>query len=119
MAAMDIIAIPSVWQEAFPYAALEAMSLGRPILGSCVGGIPELVQDGETGLLFENRNSAQLSTLIQGLSERRSELVRMGETGQTRYQENYTVPHMAARIEKVYQNVLSQASVVPSSRKLA
>lgn len=44
------VAVPSEWYENYPYAILEAFALGRPVLGTRIGGIPELVRDGETGI---------------------------------------------------------------------
>ena len=57
--------LPSVCFETFPTAALEAMGHGIPVVGSNIGGIPEAVLDGKTGLLFEAGNSEQLAEKIQ------------------------------------------------------
>ncbi|BBO92874.1 hypothetical protein DSCOOX_60540 [Desulfosarcina ovata subsp. ovata] len=47
------IVIPSEWYENYPYSALEAMAYGKPVIASKIGGISEIVDDGDTGLLFE------------------------------------------------------------------
>lgn len=52
------VVLPSEWYENGPYSAIEALQLGRPILGAAIGGIPELVRD--NGLLFESGNAADL-----------------------------------------------------------
>jgi glycosyltransferase involved in cell wall biosynthesis len=49
LAAAMFVAVPSEWYENYPYAILEAFALSRPVLGARIGGIPELVRDGETG----------------------------------------------------------------------
>lgn len=56
--------VPSTWYENCPYSVLEAIAIGKPIIGSKIGGIPELVIDGETGLLFDSGDSKKLSELI-------------------------------------------------------
>ncbi|MCL5024010.1 MAG: glycosyltransferase family 4 protein [Nitrospirae bacterium] len=50
-AAMDVFALPSTCDEAFGMVLIEAMSMGKPVVGASVGGIPEIIRDGETGLL--------------------------------------------------------------------
>ena len=47
------VVCPSEWYENLPYAVLEAFAMGKPVVAARIGGLPELVRDGETGLLFE------------------------------------------------------------------
>lgn len=71
--AMDILkgskflVIPSQWYENFPYTVLESFTLGKPVIASRIGGIPELIDNWETGLLFEPGNSEQLSLKVKFL----------------------------------------------------
>lgn len=58
------IVVPSVWYENCPYSILETIAIGKPIIGANIGGIPELVIDGENGLLFESGNVEDLSEKI-------------------------------------------------------
>lgn len=101
MSAMDAIVIPSRWEEAFPYAALEAMSIGKPLLVSRVGGLLEIVQEGKTGLAFDKENVEQLSAAVDALRPLANE---MGEAGRVRHRDQFTVEKMAERIEAVYEN---------------
>ncbi len=55
---------PSVWYENCPISILESISLGTPVIGSTMGGIPELIDDGKTGLLFESENVEDLKNKI-------------------------------------------------------
>ena len=64
IAGAQYAAIPSECYENFPYAALELMAQGKPLIVSDVGGLPELVRDGETGLLFPPGNAAALAERI-------------------------------------------------------
>ena len=59
--------VPSECYENFPYAAIELMARGIPLIASAIGGIPELVHDGETGLLFPPGDPAALAKNISGL----------------------------------------------------
>jgi len=61
--AFDIFVLPSV-KEGFPYAILEAMSAGLPIISAKVGGIPEMIVDGQNGFLIEPKNPQQLAEKI-------------------------------------------------------
>ena len=59
-----MIVVPSEWHENSPISILEAMAYGKPIVASQIGGIPELVREGKTGLLFDPGNVDQLSDKI-------------------------------------------------------
>lgn len=102
MNACHVIAVPSVWEEAFPYSVLEAMSLGKPVVASRVGGLPEIVEDGVTGRLFEKGNVEELAAVLGELRADPQLCSRMGETAKLRHREEYTVERMAERIESVY-----------------
>lgn len=102
MAAMDAVAIPSVWEEAFPYSALEAMSLGKPIVASRIGGLPELVDDGVTGLLVPPGDASSLADACRRLAQDRAWSARMGLAAGARHAREFKVAHMAERIESAY-----------------
>lgn len=102
MAAMDAVVIPSVWEEAFPYSALEAMSAGRPIVASDIGGLPELVEDGRTGLLVPPGDAASLAHACQALAQDANLAESMGLEARERHAREFKVEHMAERIESAY-----------------
>lgn len=70
--------LPSEWYEAFGRTALEAFAAGRPVVGARIGGIPELVRDNETGLLFEPGNAKDLREKILMLASDRALVERLG-----------------------------------------
>jgi len=109
--AMDAVVIPSIWEEAFPYAALEAMSVGRPVIASRVGGMPEIVENGKTGFLFEKGDAAGLAEAASNLAAQPELMKRMGDSARASHRTDYTIERMAERIEAVY------AAVEGSSRK--
>ena len=59
--------IPSEWYENCPYSVIESLMLGTPVLGARIGGIPELIQDGKTGELFQSGNAEELKNKIRNL----------------------------------------------------
>jgi glycosyltransferase involved in cell wall biosynthesis len=101
MAAMDVVAVPSAWEEAFPYAALEALAMGKPVVAAKIGGIPEIVENGVHGLLFEDDRAFEAA--LAELRDAPQRAVSMGAAGRERYEREFTLAAMAERIERVYQ----------------
>lgn len=62
-----MIIIPSIWYENCPYSALETIAIGKPIVGANIGGIPELVVDKKTGLLYQYDDVSELTSKIEEL----------------------------------------------------
>lgn len=67
MAAFDVCVVPSSALEVFPMTALEAMKWGRPIVATRIGGIPEMIRDGLTGILVAPGNSREMAEAIEKL----------------------------------------------------
>lgn len=106
MSAMDVVAIPSLWAEAFSIAVLEAMSLGKPIVASRIGGIPEALVDEESALLLPPGDAKALSLGIERLQSDPGARKRLGTAANRTYRDRFTVPQFAARIEGVYSALL-------------
>ncbi len=79
--AAAVVCQVSRWEEAFGYVIAEAMSCGKPVIATRVGGIPELVQDGQTGCLVERGDSAAMAARILHLLEDAALRGRLGECG--------------------------------------
>jgi glycosyltransferase involved in cell wall biosynthesis len=88
--------------EGFPVSILEAMSFGIPIVTSKVGGIPELVQDGVTGILVEPNRSEVLASAIIELLANPEKANRMGEMGKLRVKKFFTIEKMMQELESHY-----------------
>ncbi len=99
------VIVPSEWYENLPYAILEAFALGKPVLGSRIGGIPELVRDGETGWLFEPRNAVALAERWRGMWQNRAGLKEMGRNARRRAEREYEASQHLARITDIYRSV--------------
>lgn len=59
------VVLPSEWYENAPMSVLESYALGKPVIGAAIGGIPEMIVEGETGWSFESRNVAQLADVLR------------------------------------------------------
>jgi glycosyltransferase involved in cell wall biosynthesis len=97
--------LPSIGPETFGIAALEAMAVGRPVIASRIGGLPDIVIDGETGLLVPPGDCAQLRQAMERLLSDASLLKRMGQAAQQRALE-FRASVIVPRIEQVYQTVM-------------
>lgn len=60
---------PSIWYENCPFSVMESIMYGTPVVGADIGGIPELISDGETGFLFESGNVKELSEAVKKITE--------------------------------------------------
>ena len=105
MAAFDIFLLPSL-HEGFGLVLLEAMSRRVPIIASRVGAIPEVVVDGETGILVEARNVDQLAEAMARLLTDRALRKYMGLLGAARLEEHFSVDKMVERTLAIYQKIL-------------
>ncbi len=107
MAGWDVFVQPSL-DEGFPIATLEAMAAGLPVVASAVGGLLELVQDGETGWLVAAASPGELATRLRELisDERRREA--MGIAGRQRALRDFSIAKMVEQTIAVYDGLLTQ-----------
>lgn len=75
------VVLPSEWYENFPVTVLEAYMAAKPVVASRIGGLPYIVEEGRTGLLFETSNVAELAQRIQRIAGDPGEAGRMGACG--------------------------------------
>ena len=106
MLQMHAIVVPSLWDEAFPYSILEAMAIGRAVVASNCGGIPEVVDDGVTGRLFPKSDASALANILTTLKQDEEGTAKMGKAGRELQQREYTVAKMAERIEAVFRGLV-------------
>lgn len=84
----DVLVLPSIWHENQPVSITEAMACGIPVIASNMGGMPELVEDGLNGYIFEAGNSADLAEKMNRLIANASLTTSLGKNGQARIREN-------------------------------
>jgi glycosyltransferase involved in cell wall biosynthesis len=100
-AALDVAVLPS-WREAQGLSILEAMALSRPVVASDVGGIPEMIEDGVTGLLVEHDNPVELAAAIVRLLRDPVFAERIATAGHDLVHERFCVELMVKAIEQIY-----------------
>jgi len=99
------LVVPSIVPETFGIAALEAMALGKPVVASRIGGLPELVVDGETGRLVPPGDARALATALEELVARPAARAAMGEAAKMRA-ERFTPTEVLPRLERVYGSLI-------------
>lgn len=97
---LDLFLLPSI-EEGLSFAILEAMALGLPVIATNVGGTPELVQNGETGLLVPAKSSSALASAIARLLGDKEYATALGEAGKRRAAQ-FSSRIMAEKIEEIY-----------------
>jgi glycosyltransferase involved in cell wall biosynthesis len=103
----DVFVLPSRW-EGMSNGLLEAMAAGRPIVATTVGGNPELIADGETGLLVPPENPEALAAAILRLVRDPALARRLGEAARRRVVQDYTLEAVVRRMENLYDRLLTR-----------
>ena len=94
--------LSSAKEEGLGIALLEAMAMGRPVIAVPVGGIPEIVKDGETGWLASARTASALAEVIDQAARSTAELERRGQRARVRVLHDFTVHAMRAKYADLY-----------------
>jgi glycosyltransferase involved in cell wall biosynthesis len=97
----DALVLPS-WIEGLPLVVLEAMAHAKPVVATAVGGTPEAVVDGETGLLVSPRDAPALEAALARLLDDAGLRRRLGEAGRDRVERHFHAAAMTARILEIY-----------------
>lgn len=95
----------STHSEGLPLVLLEAMALSRPVVATAVGGIPELVEDGATGILVDHQDGEGLADAILRLIEQPDWARKLGRNGRARVRERFSLRKQATRMLEVYDEV--------------
>ena len=98
--------VPSIVPESFGMVALEAMSWGKAVVASSVGGLPDVVLAGQTGLLVPPGDAEALATTMAELLDDPGLRQRLGEAGRRRLREEFSAHVVVPRIEAVYRRVV-------------
>lgn len=98
------LVIPSVWPENLPTVCIEALAVGRVVIGTDVGGIPELIVDKETGYLVSSKNVQELTEAIVKLFDNRQMLVSMSKAAQMSAA-RFDIRNFVDKIESLYNKI--------------
>jgi glycosyltransferase involved in cell wall biosynthesis len=109
---MDLIVHASTIGEPFGQVIIEGMAAGKPVIATNGGGVPEIVEDGKTGILVPMRDASAMAEAMKLLIADRGLAADMGALGRKRVLDRFTIQHTARKIEAIY---LSMAAPQPST----
>lgn len=100
--AVDIVILPSIANEDFPYIILEAMSLGKAVIASSIAGIPEQIEDMKSGILVEPKDVDGLAKAIRLTIENENLRKLIGENARKRFNESFTADFAVNRYRELF-----------------
>jgi glycosyltransferase involved in cell wall biosynthesis len=106
--ASDVFVLPSLW-EAMPFALLEAMAAGLPVVATAVAGVPELVVEGETGFLVPPADTEALREALVRTLQLPSSGAELGAAGRRRVDEHFSLQTMLVETQNRYRGMLQQS----------
>ena len=102
----DVFAMPSGEEETFGIVFLEANAFGKPVVGGRLGGVPDAVVDGETGLLVDPHSESEVADAIVRLLKNPDEARRLGENGRRRVENGFTWRKSAEQFLSVIRGIV-------------
>jgi len=100
------LVIPSECNENSPMVILEAFAYGKPVIGSRIGGIPELVESGQTGMLFEAGDANQLCECIEALWSNSSMISKLGQNARHKVESEFSPKSHYDKLITTYRDAL-------------
>ncbi len=101
LADADVAVVPSVCADGYPLAAIEPLCLGVPVIGSAIGGLPEIVRDGVDGLLVPPGDAAALADAILNLARQPDRRLHMARAAREGARDRFDAAQMARRVADV------------------
>ncbi len=98
----SIMVVPSIWFENFSYSVLEAMSYGLCVIASNIGGIPEQIKNGKSGVLYEPGNIQEFQAALEHLTKKPQKLKNLGLAGRTFIKTNFNWKRIVKKYEGEY-----------------
>jgi glycosyltransferase involved in cell wall biosynthesis len=107
-----VVIVPSLWDEVFGMVAIEAMALGKPVIASAVGALPELICDRQSGFLIPPGSVMELAEAIQRLMRDPLLAVRLGHCGRLLAEKKYSPEGHYDSILRVYEEVCGKKLIL-------
>ena len=109
VALAKFVCVPSEWYENNPMTIIEAYSLGTPVIGAKIGGIPEIVVDSKTGYLFESGNVKSLEeSLIKALNQTGNDYKTMSKASYNFYLDNFSENQYYKKLISFYYSIIGK-----------
>jgi glycosyltransferase involved in cell wall biosynthesis len=112
MRSLDLLVLPSM-TEGLPMVVLEGMARGLPVVASRVGGVPEAVVSGETGILVPAGDPHSLASAVSALLDAPEKAREMGEHGVRRVRECFSLARSAESLRRIYEAAVAHAAARP------
>jgi glycosyltransferase involved in cell wall biosynthesis len=106
LSALDLFVLPSL-SEALGIAVIEALLMRIPVVATNVGGVPEIVRSGETGLLVPPRDPTRLAEAIAYMHSNKDEAIAMAQAGERRVRGMFDIAHLARKQAELYERLLA------------
>lgn len=100
------VTVPSIWYENCPYSILETMEIGKPIIGSKIGGIPELIQDGINGFTYEHNDVSELTNKLKKLFNNDETVKQFSKNSKKIFIQNYSAEAYYNKLMTVYNKYI-------------
>ena len=104
-----VVVLPSICYENNPISVIEAFAIGKPVIGSRIGGIPELVKDNETGLTFEPGNPDDLYLKIEYSVNNQDKIAEMGRNARAYVEQELNAEKYYEKLIEIYKKAMSTA----------
>ena len=105
---LDVVVLPSYANEGVPQSILQAMAMGKPVVASSAGSIPEVVHNKETGILVEPKNANALAEGIVSMLDNHDFARTVAANARKLIETQYSLRHMVSRIEEIYNDLMQK-----------
>ena len=105
LASLNVLVLPSYAHEGIPQIILQAQAMARPVVATTIGGIPEVVEDGVTGLLIAPRDSDALAEKIRAILDDSGLAKNLGQAARAHIERSYSLDAMGEKLLKLYENL--------------
>lgn len=107
----SFVIVPSIWYENCPYSILETIEIGKPVVASKIGGIPELIDDNETGMLYKYDDCNELKEKIEKLYQDKKLRESMGKKARKKFENEFSNEAYYKNITNIYMQIIGEKNV--------
>ncbi len=101
----SIVIVPSIYLDPFPRTVLEAMAMGKPVVGTCYGGAPEIIEDGVTGYVVNPLNIKVMAEKMLDLLKNPQKAEMFGQAGRERIKTHFNLDDKITKLMSVYEEL--------------